>query len=241
MRGNAQFVADIAREHGSFGKFLARGRPAISSSVRKPFSIGSLKIRPSTAIGIVPRMMYQPMRASAGAQLPVAHAAHPGRGDPPQVGAEVDEHRGHRAQLDDGGERGTRVVPAEERGDDAQVRGAGDRQELGEPLDDPQDDGLNGVHSALTLVGQRPQARFDPVQLERPEAREQRVPGAVEVSRAGGQQPQLGAAVASSRRTASDASPLRKQGSNGNSDARPLMGAPLLKPARGSAKIQSLR
>ncbi len=38
------------------------------------------------------------------------------------------------------------IVPAEEGGDDAQVGGARDGQELGQPLHDPEDDGLKGVH-----------------------------------------------------------------------------------------------
>ena len=66
-----------------------------------------------------------------------------------------------RPELDDGGEGGARVVPAEEGGHDAQVGGARDGQELRQPLHDPEDDGLKGVHgdaggySDGRLIGQR--------------------------------------------------------------------------------------
>ena len=46
----------------------------------------------------------------------------------------------------DRGEGGAGVLPAGERADDAQVRAGGHRQELGEPLDDAEDDGLEPAH-----------------------------------------------------------------------------------------------
>ena len=93
--------------------------------------------------------MYQPRRASSvRARSRIAQRSRPRARDAPQVVAEVEQHRGHRPELRDRGERGARVLPAEEGRDDAQVSGAGDRQELGEPLDDPQHDGLKGVHAA---------------------------------------------------------------------------------------------
>src|SRR3954451_22235978 len=69
-----------------------------------------------------------------------------GARDAPQVVAEVEEDRRHRAELNHGREGGAGVGPAEERGDDAQVRGARDRQELGEPLHDALDDGMEIPH-----------------------------------------------------------------------------------------------
>jgi hypothetical protein len=80
--------------------------------------------------------MYQPIRASSSP-----------RSSGRRRRAEVQEHRGHRPELDDGGERGARVLPAEERGDDPQVSGARDGEELGEALDDAQDDRLDGAHA----------------------------------------------------------------------------------------------
>jgi hypothetical protein len=80
------------------------------------------------------------------AQLGVAQAQEPGLHDPPQVVAEEDQHGGHGPELDDGRERRAGILPADERRDDAQVRGARDRKELGEALDDPQDDRLEGAH-----------------------------------------------------------------------------------------------
>jgi hypothetical protein len=52
----------------------------------------------------------------------------------------------------------------------------------------------------LALVGNRAQARLQPVQLEGAEAIEQRVGGAVEVGRAGGEEAELGAALGDRRR-----------------------------------------
>ena len=69
--------------------------------------------------------------------------------------AEVDELGEHRPELHDGGEPGARIVPPEEGGDDAQVRRAGDRQELGEPLHDPEDDRLQHVHGCGSVEAGR--------------------------------------------------------------------------------------
>ena len=62
------------------------------------------------------------------------------------------QHRRHRAELDHRGERGAGVLPAHEGGDDPQVRGARNGQELGEALDDAQDDGLNRIHGCRTVA-----------------------------------------------------------------------------------------
>ena len=91
-------------------------------------------------------------RVELPAQLGAAQAPHPRRGDPPEVLAEVQEDRRHRPELDDGGEGGPRVLPAEEGGHDPQVARARDRQELGQPLDDPEDDGLQGVHGGARIL-----------------------------------------------------------------------------------------
>ena len=105
-----------------------------------------LEHQPEIEIGIVPTMMYQPSRARASPRAPGRAGAQPGAGDVPQIVAEVEQDGGHRPELDDRGEGGAGVVPAGERGHEAQVRGGGDRQELGEALHDAQDDGLKGVH-----------------------------------------------------------------------------------------------
>ena len=80
---------------------------------------------------------------------------HPGRADPPDVLAEVDEHRQLGADLDHRRERGARVTPAEQLGEDPQVRAAGDRQELGQPLEGAEDDGLEEVHHRPQPYGYR--------------------------------------------------------------------------------------
>ena len=74
-------------------------------------------------IGIVPSPMYQPsLASSAAAERLVAERLQPCRRDAQEVVPEVEDDRGHRAQLDDGGERSARVRPAEEGRDDPQVR-----------------------------------------------------------------------------------------------------------------------
>jgi hypothetical protein len=79
-------------------------------------------------------------------QLGPAQAAEPRPGDPLQVAPEVDDDGEHRPELDHGGEEGPGVLPAGEGWDDAQVTGARDRQELGQPLRDAEHDGLEPGH-----------------------------------------------------------------------------------------------
>ena len=94
-------------------------------------------------------------RRARGAHPRSRTRAQPGPRDPRQVGAEVEQHGGHRPELGDGGERRAGVLPAGEGGNDAQVRGARDRQELGQPLRDPEDDRLEDRQGGGTLVGLR--------------------------------------------------------------------------------------
>ena len=88
--------------------------------------------------------------AEAGVEVltaaPVPQRRQPGGGDAPQVPPEVEDDGGHRPELDDGGERGARVRPVEERGNDPEVTAGGDRQELGEALDDAEDDRFEDRH-----------------------------------------------------------------------------------------------
>ena len=126
------------------------------TSARNVVSIESWNSRPRMPIGIVAQMRYQPIRASScdrssGLRRLWNHA----RPDADEVAAEVDELRQHRPELHDGGEPGARIVPPEEGGDDAQVRRAGDRQELGEPLHDPEDDRLQHVHGCGSVEAER--------------------------------------------------------------------------------------
>jgi hypothetical protein len=76
----------------------------------------------------------------------VEQAAEPRHRDPHDVAPEVDQHREHRAELDHRRERRARVLPLEQPGHDEKVRRAGDRQELGEPLDHAQHGRLHEVH-----------------------------------------------------------------------------------------------
>ena len=87
--------------------------------------------------------------------LRVHQRPEPHRGDPPDVLAEVEQHRQLGADLDHRGEGRARVAPAEELGEDPQVRAAGDRQELRESLEDPEDHGLEEVDHGRELYGAR--------------------------------------------------------------------------------------
>ena len=75
-------------------------------------------------------------------------AADPGERQPGDVAGEGDEHGGLRAQLGDGGEGSAGVATEEHLGDDPQVRRGGDRQELGESLDQTEHDNFEPRHGA---------------------------------------------------------------------------------------------
>ncbi len=123
----------------------------------------------------------------------------------------------------DGGERGARVVPAEEGGDDAQVARARDRQELREALDDAEDDRLEGVHLARSVPARGLRGgllalghvRHAPRCGDRSLApgRGRRVPDARRVSVAGGPGGDVGGAAATSPSDGGDmvVSPVRRR------------------------------
>ena len=103
---------------------------------------------------MLPTMISQPMRASGSPRFarPASDAQNATR-IRPDVAAEVDEHRELGADLGDRGERGAGVVPAEQLAHDPQVGAGGDRQELGEALHDPQDDGFEPAHAGSADAG----------------------------------------------------------------------------------------
>jgi hypothetical protein len=79
----------------------------------------------------------------------VPQPAQPGGTDPDDVAAQEDQRGKHRAHLDDrreGGDVGVVGRVAEHPLEDGQVAGAGDRQELGEPLDRAEEDGFPPIH-----------------------------------------------------------------------------------------------
>ncbi len=86
-----------------------------------------------------------------GTLLAVQQPPHPARHELGDVAGEVDEHRGLGAQLRHRGERGPRVVAEEDPGHDPQVRRRRDRQELGQALDQPQDDDFQPAHRTPSL------------------------------------------------------------------------------------------
>src|SRR5664280_2048015 len=94
--------------------------------------------------------------ATLGRDHPAGEAPH----QPDDVGAEVKERSEDRPDLDDRGEGRDRLVvhlEAEQLLGHGQVSGAGHRQELGEPLDDAEYDGLDRVHAGESpaSAGQR--------------------------------------------------------------------------------------
>ena len=109
----------------------------------------------STPTGMVATMTYQPIRCSSWPRYSDLHQAQgPGPDDVPDVLGEVDDHRGDRAHLDHRGVAGDRRVvdlEAEQLLRDGEVAGAGDRQELGEPLHHAQHDGVEVVHAHWRL------------------------------------------------------------------------------------------
>ncbi|AGW41545.1 preprotein translocase subunit SecA [Leifsonia xyli subsp. cynodontis DSM 46306] len=81
---------------------------------------------------------------------PAGQRLDPARDDPRDVAPEVQQHGGLRAELDDRGEAGARVpARAQQLTDDADVRARGDGQELGESLDEAQDEGVEEVHASF--------------------------------------------------------------------------------------------
>ena len=78
-------------------------------------------------------------------QAALADGSEPGLGQLEHVPPEVREQRHERPHVQHDDERGAvdeLVVPAQERREQDQVRRRADRQELGESLDDPDDDRL---------------------------------------------------------------------------------------------------
>ena len=98
----------------------------MSSSVRNSCSIVSLNARPRTTDRdraedrCTSRAGTSSVPRTAGSRSP---ASQPWRW-PTARGGSTARTASHRPELHDGGERGARVLPAEERGDDPQVRGA---------------------------------------------------------------------------------------------------------------------
>ena len=78
----------------------------------------------------------------------VAQTPEPGGDDADDVGPEVDDGGDDRTDLDDGGEGGHAGgvdLVAEQLLDDVEVTGGGHREELGDALDDAEEDGVQPV------------------------------------------------------------------------------------------------
>ena len=119
--------------------------------LRAPFSIWWENAKPKMTIGTVPEMRYQPIRASSSERREGS------RSEASQAVAmrqrSARKYRTTAAIVPSwmtAVNAAPGVVPAGEGGDDAQVAAAGDRQELGESLDDPQDDGLEEVQASVS-------------------------------------------------------------------------------------------
>ena len=165
-QGDVLDRAVVGARPGRRCRARCRSRPAcvpISHRLRKSRSITSLSSTPRTTIGSEPMMMNQPIRASRCPRSSgFTSERSPRRADPPDVLAEVDEHRELGADLDDRRERRARVAPAEQLGEDPQVGAAGDRQELGQALDQAEHHGLEEVHHGRSTLGRLRLCRHGP-------------------------------------------------------------------------------
>jgi hypothetical protein len=83
----------------------------------------------------------------------------PGPEELDDVPPEEDQHRRHRAQLDDGVERRAGVLPAEQLGRDAEMGRRADGQKLGDALDEPEEDGTEETHWRAALMPGSPRGR----------------------------------------------------------------------------------
>ena len=93
----------------------------------------------------------------------VADRRQPGRDEPQPVGSEVDEERDQCPDMEhhaEGERCDERIVPSGEVRNDDQVTGRRDRQELGESLHDPHDDGLR---ERVHVSGCRAETRVRPL------------------------------------------------------------------------------
>ena len=104
------------------------------------------------------RRHEEPRQAAVriGPERAIPDGGKPGRHQPQPVGPEVDEQRRQRPDVEHHAERqrrDERVGPAQQVRDDDEVPGRGDRQELGESLDDPHDQGLDvDIHQVRTSI-----------------------------------------------------------------------------------------
>ena len=90
------------------------------------------------------------------ARDPADQRLEPSPDDPHDVAPEEQDDRRLGADLRDGGERGAGVLRArQELAEDAQVRAGGDRQELGESLDQAEDDRLEEAWAPFVADGAR--------------------------------------------------------------------------------------
>ena len=120
---------------------------AVTRRSRKGPSIWSLRVTPSTPIGMEPTITSQPIWASwSPAHRLVDERPEPRGEDPPDILAEIDQHRRLRAELGDRREGGARVLPAREGRRQPQMRAGGDGEELGQPLDESEDEGFKPRH-----------------------------------------------------------------------------------------------
>ena len=87
---------------------------------------------------------------ACGVAAPAGEGAGSGRRQREDVAAEVGEHRRQRAEVAGHVERDLRRprVPAEQLADEDEMGGAGDGEELGQPLHDAEPHGLGGGHAA---------------------------------------------------------------------------------------------
>ena len=142
-----------ARRSATTKTALKTIRPiAIVTSCLSMVLTTSLRARPTRAIGIDPMTTARANRKS-GSRRPSPLARLPKKSREELEDVLEEEHHGgqDRADLDDGGEpdQGVVLLEPEQLLGDEQVTRARHRQELRDPLDDPEDHGLHDVHGRL--------------------------------------------------------------------------------------------
>src|ERR1041385_3954659 len=102
--------------------------------------------RPREEVGMRPDAAAPRLaRVDVGQRMAFDRAAEEAGHEPHDVAEKVDDRGDPRAELDDRGEGGTGIAPAEEHGDDLEMCGRRNRNELGEALHEAEDDRFDNI------------------------------------------------------------------------------------------------
>ncbi len=102
---------------------------------------------PATAIGSVARTIHTAKRKFQSLEIAAANGAKRPQHDAAHVGPEIADDGGERRDLHRGRKRRSRILPAEESRDDPHMRRGGNRQQLGNALNDAEKANLGVAES----------------------------------------------------------------------------------------------